>query len=181
MAGVIRQSLALALFAACSPAADESRFPQPYAGRQARAIKALSVEEVDAYLAGEGMGYALAAELNHYPGPRHVLDLAEPLDLSSAQHARTEAIYGRMHAEAVTLGAEIVARETTLDSSFARANVNGIAALEGRLRTVHLGAHLEMRQLLSVEQVARYDRMRGYESNGHEHEDQRPRIDAVTR
>jgi hypothetical protein len=46
----------------------------PYADLKGREIKALSPEELAQYEAGEGMGLALAAELNRYPGPRHVLD-----------------------------------------------------------------------------------------------------------
>ena len=48
----------------------------PYAGQQARAIKSLSDEDIAALLKGEGMGMAAAAELNGYPGPAHVLQLA---------------------------------------------------------------------------------------------------------
>ena len=53
-----------------------------YAGQEMRAIKSLSPQEVADLLAGRGMGLAKAAELNHYPGPRHVLDLARELDLT---------------------------------------------------------------------------------------------------
>lgn len=41
----------------------------PYTGEQAREIKALSADEVNAYLNGQGAGLAKAAELNRYPGP----------------------------------------------------------------------------------------------------------------
>jgi hypothetical protein len=64
--------------AACIPliigqtAAQSSR---PYAGMQARAIKALSAEQIADLKAGRGLSLALAAELNGYPGPRHVLEL----------------------------------------------------------------------------------------------------------
>jgi hypothetical protein len=57
----------------------------PYAGQQARTIKALSDEDIAALLKGDGMGFAKAAELNGYPGPKHVLDLAEKLKLTDAQ------------------------------------------------------------------------------------------------
>jgi len=50
--------------------------PQPYAGQQAREIKALTVAEIQAYLSGAGSGYAKAAELNHYPGPKHAIENA---------------------------------------------------------------------------------------------------------
>ena len=49
----------------------------PYVEYQGRSIMALSAEQIGSYLAGDGMGFALAAELNGYPGPRHVLELAE--------------------------------------------------------------------------------------------------------
>ena len=47
---------------------------RPYAGQQVRTIKALSDDDIAALRKGEGMGMARAAELNGYPGPKHVLD-----------------------------------------------------------------------------------------------------------
>jgi len=46
----------------------------PYAGMQMRSIKALSDQQIADLAAGRGMGLALAAELNGYPGPSHVLN-----------------------------------------------------------------------------------------------------------
>jgi hypothetical protein len=40
-------------------------------------IRGLTEEEISALQQGLGMGRARAAELNGYPGPRHVLDLAQ--------------------------------------------------------------------------------------------------------
>ncbi len=54
----------------------------PYAGMQTRPIKALSEQQMADLSAGRGMGLALAAELNGYPGPVHVLELADKLNLS---------------------------------------------------------------------------------------------------
>src|SRR3954453_5821878 len=51
----------------------------PYAGMESRPIKTLSTTEIADYLSGKGMGFARAAELNHYPGPAHVLALASEL------------------------------------------------------------------------------------------------------
>lgn len=62
----------LLCFSFCARAQKSS---QPYAGQETREIKALSPDEVAAHLEGRGMGFAKAAELNHYPGPKHVLDL----------------------------------------------------------------------------------------------------------
>ncbi len=48
----------------------------PYAGMQTRPIKALSDQQITDLKAGRGMGLALHAELNGYPGPAHVLECA---------------------------------------------------------------------------------------------------------
>src|SRR5262245_12627280 len=90
-----------------------------YAGQEQREVKALSAEDVRAYLAGEGMGFAKAAELNHYPGPRHVLDQAAALALTDGQAAEVRRIFDRMHDEAVRLGRELVDKEAALDGRFA--------------------------------------------------------------
>ena len=53
----------------------------PYVGMQTRSIKALSDQQIADLKAGRGMGLALPAELNGYPGPAHVLELADQLGL----------------------------------------------------------------------------------------------------
>ncbi len=152
--------------------------PSPYAGEERRDIKALSDREVAAYLAGDGFGFALAAELNHYPGPRHVLDLADSLALTPAQRAEIERIQERMRRRATALGAELIERERDLDRLFATNVITGarldvllgeIAALQGRIRGTHLHAHLETRHVLTAAQVHRYDTLRGYGAGAHEH------------
>jgi len=59
----------------------------PYAGMQARPIKALSAEQIADLKAGRGLSLALAAELNGYHGLRHVLELGEQLWLADQQRA----------------------------------------------------------------------------------------------
>lgn len=149
--------------------------PSPYAGEQHRPIKSLSAQHVEGLLAGAGLGYAKAAELNHYPGPRHVLELAEQLSLSEFQVEQTRAIEARMSGRAREIGEQIVALETELDRAFASGSigpdrleslVSRIARLDGELRMSHLGAHLEQRAVLTDEQVSLYDRLRGY-AEGH--------------
>lgn len=145
----------------------------PYSRQQIREIKALSTDDINGYLDGEGMGLAKAAELNHYPGPRHVLDLSSELNLSEEQRIKTEKIYNAMHENAVRLGRQIVEKEKNLDALFSTGSINNknleelvqdIARLQGELRVVHLQAHLEMKQILSKEQVEKYDNLRGYGS-----------------
>ena len=134
-------------------------------------ISTLTAEQVEQLRAGDGMGLAKAAELNHYPGPKHALELATELGLTRAQTDRVTAIRERMLAGATRIGAAIIEEETTLHMMFAnrhvtdasmRAQVTEIAALQGELRATHLAAHLEMVQVLTAEQVKRYDELRGY-------------------
>ena len=138
-----------------------------------REIKALSPQDVRALQAGEGMGLAKAAELNRYPGPRHVLDLAGPLALSDGQRAAAERLFAEMHAESVKLGQEILTLERSLDERFRTAALDekelarltdALGRLQGELRASHLRAHLRMRALLTPEQVERYQRLRAYGS-----------------
>jgi Spy/CpxP family protein refolding chaperone len=143
----------------------------PYAGQQQREIKALSAEQVAELRAGAGMSMALPAELNGYPGPRHVLELAELLRLTDAQRARTHSIMSEMKRNAVELGDRLIESERRLDALFASGNATAeklgvatteAASLQGRLRAVHLGTHLEMKRLLTAEQAAHYEKLRGY-------------------
>jgi len=83
---------AFALSLAAGVVAAQGHSPQghsPYAGQHARQLKALSDDEVRQLLEGAGMGYARAAELNGYPGPMHVLELADKLGLSAQQREET--------------------------------------------------------------------------------------------
>ncbi len=77
----------------------------PYAGQQQRDIKALSEQEMASYRNGEGMGMARAAELNHYPGPKHVLQLSSELDLSEIQLDQTKTLFEAMQSRASALDA----------------------------------------------------------------------------
>lgn len=146
--------------------------PSPYAGEQSRSIKALSDSQVRAFLEGHGMGLARAAELNHYPGPRHVLELAEQLALSEEQIQKTRDIERRMKNKAIALGKQRVELERSLDRAFATGEIDAesltvmvmrIAMLDGEIRIAHLAAHLEMKALLTETQIDVYDRLRGYE------------------
>jgi hypothetical protein len=154
---------------------------QPYAGMQVRPIKALSDQQIDDLKAGRGMGLALAAELNGYPGPIHVLELADRLDLSSAQHARTQELYAAMKAEAVGLGETLIAQEADLDRQFAgktvtpdslAATVRAIGNTQAALRAAHLKYHLSTLEVLTPAQVKRYADLRGY--SGGQQQQQHP-------
>jgi Spy/CpxP family protein refolding chaperone len=77
---------------------------QPYAGMQTRPVKALSEQQTADLRAGRGMGLALAAELNGYPGPLHVLELADQLELTADQRTRVRQLFDAMKAEAIPVG-----------------------------------------------------------------------------
>lgn len=159
----------------------------PYAGEEQHDIKALEPAAIDALRTGKGMGFAKAAELNGYPGPAHVLELADKLQLSPRQRAETKVIFARMQAAAAQVGAQLIMAEQKLDELFSTQQaspasleqaVQSAAALEGRLRHIHLLAHLEQTQLLSSEQIERYASLRGYTGarssapsrSGHDHQ-----------
>jgi Spy/CpxP family protein refolding chaperone len=144
-----------------------------YADLAMRPIKALSEDQVGDLKAGRGMGLSLPAELNGYPGPKHVLELADQIGLSAAQRQTTSQLIDAMSAEAVALGIEIIAQEGRLESLFAdhkadadqtRAVVDRIGAAQASLRFVHLKYHLAMRTALTAEQIEKYAGLRGYTS-----------------
>ena len=142
-----------------------------YSGEENQEIRSLSNEEIQSYLAGHGMGFAKAAELNHYPGPKHVLELQEQLQLSPEQIKQTKQIYNEMHREAVRLGKVYVEKERAFDQALAEEEIDllkleeqiaEIGGLRALIRIQHLHAHLKMKQILSHAQVKAYDELRGY-------------------
>ena len=142
-------------------------------------VNALSPDEVKQYLAGAGMGYANSAELNHFPGPMHVLELADKLGLSAEQRAATKRLMDAHKAQARAIGSELVDSERELEALFRAGRldeaalsraVRTAAALQGEYRLSHLETHRRMRELLDEEQVKRYDELRGYaRGSGHSH------------
>ena len=159
----------VALVLAALPAL--AQHAQPYAGQQQRGIKALSDDEVRDLLEGKGMGLARAAELNGYPGPMHVLELAEPLGLSDDQRAKTKALFDAMRGRAIEAGRALVAAERELDTMFRQQAIDeralekaldAIGRRQADVRRVHLEAHLSQRALLTPAQVHRYAELRGY-------------------
>ncbi len=144
----------------------------PYADESQREIKALSADEQRAWLEGQGVGLARAAELNRHPGPMHVLELARPLALSAEHERRTRALMDRHKAEVRDLGERLVALERELDRLFAGGMpvkeiessrlAESIGTLAGRIRASHLRTHIHQTARLSPEQVERYHQLRGY-------------------
>src|SRR5262245_626573 len=148
---------------------------QPYAGLQNRSIKALSDQQIADLSRGRGMGLALAAELNGYPGPKHAIELAEQLHLSPDQISELKSLFEAMKAETIPLGTALISQERSLNDDFANHTVT-LASLEGAtqkigitqaaLRAAHLKYHLSTVTILTPEQIAQYNRLRGYNDNG---------------
>jgi len=157
------------------PSPGQPSLGQPYAGLQSRTVKALSDQQVADLRAGQGMGFALAAELNGYPGPLHVLELAEPLRLSAEQVARTRMLFESMRGEALPLGEQLIRQETELNALFAGRTITpasldsatrAIGETHAVLRAVHLRYHLAMMDVLSADQVRDYGILRGHATAG---------------
>jgi Spy/CpxP family protein refolding chaperone len=157
-----------------SAAASLAETASPYADQRQRSIKALSDQEISDLTEGRGLGMAKAAELNSYPGPLHVLEFATVLNLADTQRAATQSLYARMRERAQPLGIRIIEAERELDRAFVdgtisttelRSRLTAIAALQGELRAVHLETHLAQRSVLTPQQVAKYDALRGYHAN----------------
>lgn len=132
----------------------------------------LTADEAAGLAEGRGLGMARPAERGRYPGPLHVLELADALALTDGQRAEAERLRAAMLAEAVPLGRQILEVERHLDALFASGEASPEAvdrmtahagALRGRLRAVHLRAHLGMRDALTPDQIAAYARLRGIE------------------
>lgn len=160
---------------------DDPRGGSPYADSayQTRTIKTLDPAKVDDLLQGRGSGYALAAELNQHPGPKHVLELKKELGLTTEQEAAVQRLYEEMLAAARTKGAQLVDLERQLNEGFAKGTMNAdelrklvasVSAVEGELRYVHLETHLRTVPLLDVQQRDKYEKLRGYRSDhgGHQ-------------
>jgi Spy/CpxP family protein refolding chaperone len=143
----------------------------PYAGLQHRTVKTLSPQQIDDLRAGRGMGLALAAELNGYPGPMHVLELADRLALSAEQRHQVQQLYDAMKRETIPIGEKLIAEETELDEKFAARTIeaaslttltNAIGRTQAGLRAAHLKYHLHMMEVLTPSQIQRYAELRGY-------------------
>lgn len=167
--------------AAGSPAiAQSDPTPTPSAYRELldTEIRGLSPETIDGYRNGAGMGMALPAELNGYPGPRHILDLADDLELTTEQYDKIQALFDTMLPVAVELGEQILNEEAALEQAYRDGTVDDaflhdqlvlIGQLEAELRYTHLRTHLSTIDILTPYQVTLYNVLRGYEDAPMDH------------
>ena len=143
----------------------------PWAGEQTREIKSLTVRELTGIPKGHGVGMALPAELNSYPGPRHVLDLSEELNLIPEQKEQIESFYQEMSRQAIPLGQQFIEIERKIDEKFVDKSITSeelsqllknSSEIKWQLRNIHLQAHLKTSDVLSSEQITLYNQLRGY-------------------
>lgn len=163
----------LIVFIAVTSAQDVTPTPSGYVDLQFSEIRGLSTELIEGYQTGAGLGFALPAELNGYPGPRHVLDLRDELELTDTQEAGIQALYDDMLPQAIELGEQILAqeeaielafREGTVTDTFLQESLAEAGRLESELRYIHLSTHLATIDILTEHQVRQYNVLRGYEA-----------------
>ena len=144
-----------------------------YAGEESREIKSLSPDDIAELRRGDGWGLAKAAELNGVPGPAHLLELSTEVGLSEAQVGAIEGVHRQMRADAIVQGERLIALEEELEAQFQsraisadelRVLLDTGGEIRAGLRFVHLAAHLEMLEILTDEQIERYNTLRGYGS-----------------
>lgn len=154
--------------------AKESSHSSGYAGQEKRSIKSLSEDDIAELRAGSGWGLAKAAELNGVPGPRHLLEMKDKIDLSNDQVRSIEKLFDEMNAAARELGAKLIEKERLLELRFQNdipdeaeleSLLTDIGQTRSSLRFVHLSAHLKTPDILSTHQIAKYNQLRGYTSN----------------
>jgi hypothetical protein len=164
------QLFLIALLAAslCLPAAARAQHPHGTAPPLAHPHTTASLSEAD-LLAGAGAGLAQVADVNGYPGPKHVLEFADALALTDRQRVLTTRLRDETFAKAREAGKALVDAERALAARFAggritepelAAALERIGALQARLRGVHLRAHLRQRALLTTIQQTRYSALR---------------------
>ena len=168
------QVLVLMLIATFAFSEADHSHKSKYAGEEKREIKSLSAIDIEELQNGKGWGLAKAAELNGVPGPVHLLEMKDEIDLSAKQIRAIENLYKKMKQEAIPLGLELIELERELNDHFASQTITDellrqilqrIAQVHGQLRYVHLSAHLRTPDILKAEQINLYNKLRGYLSD----------------
>lgn len=118
---------------------------------------------------GLGFGMAFAADRNGYPGPIHVLELRDHLQLTPEQQTKILALRDAMFAASRPASARLLEAEAHLDHLFAdtradepsvRAALAEIERARAEVRAVHLLTHLQTRDILTASQRRTYHELR---------------------
>lgn len=163
--------LTFAFVAHASENSDQHEHTSKYAGQEQRTIKSLSPDDISELQRGGGWGLAKAAELNGVPGPAHLLELKDQIPLSADQVSQITRIFEEMKAHAVELGLKLIDLEQGLEQHFQnrtitdeilRSSLTEISGVRNSLRYTHLATHLMTPNILSEEQINKYNALRGY-------------------
>lgn len=171
---LIYWALIFTLLPVSSFSSSEVSFKSAYIGQERREIKSLSKSDIEELESGSGWGLAKAAELNGVPGPAHLLEMKTEIGLSQDQIGRIEILYQEMKRQATSLGSELIQLERELNTHFANRTITEellrnlleeIAQVQKQLRYAHLSTHLKTPDILTVEQIDQYNKIRGYFSD----------------
>ena len=166
---IIKSGLILVLIFSTQANAENSH--SKYKGQENRAIKSLSADDISELTKGGGWGLAKAAELNGVPGPAHILEMAEKINLNDQQKVGIQKLFNQMNANAKELGKTLIALEEKLNNGFSDKTidqeklvdyVHEIEKVRAKLRIAHLSTHLETPKILTAHQIAMYNELRGY-------------------
>ena len=142
-----------------------------YVGQEKRTIKSLSPDDISELKRGGGWGLAKAAELNGVPGPAHLLEMKDEIPLDAMQVSTITQIFEQMRKQAIRQGLKLIALEMELESHFQnrtitdailRSSLDAIATARKQLRYIHLATHLKTPEILSEDQIGKYNLLRGY-------------------
>lgn len=130
----------------------------------------MSDQEKEALRAGAGLGAGRLAMQAGYPGPKHVLEMGDELELTAAQKERIGTIFAEAKASFAKMGAELVEKEEAFEAMFAAGDVDvddmkklaaEIGRRQGELRAGHLAAHVRTKEALTPAQLEKLSAMRG--------------------
>lgn len=134
-------------------------------------IKSLTAQEYNDIRTGAEMGMGRVAELNGYPSPHEVNKLDEKLALTPNQREQLKIVIDWWKFKTGEMGRFILAEEAKLNTLFSSGKAtdgaviyytNKIGLYLGELRNAHLQAHLKTRNILTREQIKKYNQFKGY-------------------
>ena len=100
--------------------------------------------------------------------------MKKEISLNPDQVEKIETLYRQMRDQAMPLGNKLIDFERELNTHFAQHTINEeilqelleqIEQVRLQLRFVHLSTHLKTPEILTAEQIDRYNELRGYSSD----------------